>query len=333
MKNVESEIFDAEDLPAIDDGKPAESVTAITRTMPVADMEEQTLLLEKAVSVAPRYMAAFNTMLCTATFAEDWTQFGEGEKAKMCLGADGAMRIVSRCNFPIEFYDVGFKKETVTYEGYEGYRYIFEGFARLGCRSVHAIGQYSTREAFLGKRSGEWKTEEEINESHIRKGAHTYFKSAAIKDLLGIRNIPVDEFDKMAIASKKDPKKATSVKHNTGGQGGVSDGARELQNELNELLGRIAAVSLVVLFDDETGENVIGEVPQKVVDYIAEGHDNITTLTSYSLKALTTWVSKGKGNQADKKIDGHTNLQKIKEPQLKVLLRKTKKMMKDAGVE
>ena len=62
---------------------------------------------------------------------------------------------------------------------------------------VLVTGQYGTRDKFLGKAHGKWKSFEEINENEIQKGAQHICTGAGIKALLGLRNMPVKELNRI----------------------------------------------------------------------------------------------------------------------------------------
>ena len=331
MENKSENGFIEESLPILPDEGEATSAMTLAGEWGM-NIERQTYLMEKAVKYGQRLLQARNTLIRMFTYAEDWAQFGEGEKAKACVSAAGALRIVDKANFPIKYHDVQSRKENILDKDGSviGYRYVFEGYATMDSRVVHAIGQYSTRDAFLGKKGGDWRDPSEINESHIRTAAHTFFKGNAAKDLLGLKNIPYAEYEKLTNIVGQDANKSTSVKHKTGGQGGVSDAQRAAQDEINELLQELAGMCLVVTQEAIEGKIIhsISEPSSTLVNYISSNNaDPTDTYVKSSLKALTTWVNKSKNV-----VSGHSDLRKLSEKQAPFIKKQVIKLMESEGL-
>jgi hypothetical protein len=296
------------------------------------NIERQTYLMEKAVKYGQRLLQARNTLIRMFTYAEDWSVFGEGEKAKACLSAAGALRIVDKANFPIQYRDVTSRKENILDKDGSviGYRYVFEGYATLDSRTVHAIGQYSTRDAFLGKAGGEWRDPSEINESHIRTAAHTFFKGSAAKDLLGLKNIPLAEWERLTQTVGQDTTRATSVHHAQGTGGGITAGQRAMQDEILVLLQELAGMCLVISSQEVDGKIIktIAEPSGAMVNYISTNNADPTDIyVKSSLKAMTTWVNKG-----GKAITGHTDIRKLSAKQAPYIKKEICQLMEKEGL-
>lgn len=279
------------------------------------DIERQVTALEKAVKYGGRLVEARNKLIRMFTYAEDWTTFGEGDKARACLSAAGAMRIADKGNFPIRYFDVKCRKEWIKDKDdtIVGYRYIYEGYAQLYDRVVHALGQYSTRDNLLGKSGGEFKDYREINESYIQQAAHTYFKGNAIKDLLGLKGIPCAEFERLSKEIGQDPSKASTVKHASGTQGGIPQNERDAIDNLKKLLLNLSSAGKVIRYLEETGKYVVEDISPSLSDWASKQHDPYMALASASLKSLTTF--KGK----DGIVQGFTDFSKLKGKMLSIV--------------
>lgn len=194
--------------------------TELARTMAEGDPETMLSVLEKKASLAPRMRQAIETLMISQTYPEDWTIQGEGDRAKACLGSSGAERIGR--NFPIRYRDVSWKREDFADSSGKGYRYVYSGYAEMYDRTIYAEGSYSTRDEFLGKTHGQWRAVEDINEGDIRSAAHHIFMGNAIKQLLGLRGMPVSAFDNVMGRTQQEASKAGSVYHKAGAQGGTA---------------------------------------------------------------------------------------------------------------
>lgn len=281
--------------------------------------EQQVFAMEQAVKYADRLIRARNTLIRMFTYSEDWTSFGDGDRAKACLSAAGAMRIADKGNFPIRFFNVQSRKENIKDKdgSIGGYRYVFEGYAQLRDRVVHALGQYSTRDALLGKSGGEYRDPQEINESYIRQAAHTYFKGNAIKDLMGLKGIPWAEYEKLTASAGQDATRTTSVRHQSGTKGGISDDDRSRQAQLVKLLLDLANRNLTIVAEEQDGKVVqrIESVGEKLADYSSQQKDPYLTVAQSSLRSMTTF--KGK----DGIVTGVTDFARVKGRQLEMTLK------------
>jgi hypothetical protein len=303
-------------------------------TMSLDDVERQTLLMEERVRYMDRYMSAIWTLVRKITNDEDWTIFGhpdtEPEKASACLSADAALRIAHIGNLPIKTANVMRIKEDIIDKKTGknvGYRWTYKGDATLHGRTLKVIGQYSSREAFLGKVGGDYRDELEINENHIEKAAHTHFKGNCVKDLLGINKIPYLKY--LEITNKAGRSSAGSGKatHGSGTQGGVTDKQRADQDKLWTNLVQLAGLCLVVKAD-ENAVRSIGEPKEETVDYIKEKNaDPTETYARASLKAMTTFKN-NKGNI----VKGHDNLRKIKQKSAYMAGKELAELMANDGI-
>jgi hypothetical protein len=224
---------------------PMDTPTAeIIRMGNADDPEVMLAVLEKKAALAPRFKAALDFILISQTNAADWTRFGD----KMCLGSAGAERVGK--NFPITIFDVKWTRQDFTDTAGKGYRYVFEGKATLYGYMTYATGSYSTREDFLCKKDGAYRALEEINENDIQRAAENIMKGNSIKSILGLRGIPVEEWEQMMTRAKQNPTKAKSVEHGKGTQGGTTADDTTLQKELAEICVAIANAGYLVVSKD-----------------------------------------------------------------------------------
>jgi hypothetical protein len=166
----------------------------------------------------------------------------------MCLTSAGAERIGR--NFPITISDVSWKKEEWTDASGKAYRFIYEGRASMGGHTVHAMGAYGTRDAFLGKVDKQWKALEEINPTMLQNAAYHIFAGNCIKGVLGLRGIPKSEWEKMMASTGRKGAKTDKIEHGKGTQGGTTADDSTKQKELAEICIAIANAGKCVVSQD-----------------------------------------------------------------------------------
>lgn len=220
---------------------------ALAKVVAEGDPELMLAHLEKKAQLAARMRQAIETVLISQTYPEDWTCQGD----KACLGSAGAERVGR--SFPVQYRDVTWNKETFTDCHGEGYRYVYSGYASLYDRVVFVHGSYSTRDKFLGFKDGDWRPLEDINEGHVRNAAYHVFCGNAIKELLGLRGLPVSEYQRIMGATGRDAGKSSKVQRGRGTEGGsqATGDDHAHQKELAELCIGIANAGSTVEQDAE----------------------------------------------------------------------------------
>jgi len=293
------------------DFEPVESPsTEIVQILNEGDPDVQLAYLEKKAKLAGRFATALNTILISQTYPEDWSEHDD----KVCLSSAGAERVAR--HFSIRFYDVGVKKEEYTDTNGRAYRYIFDGNAAMADRIVYAQGAYGSRDNFLGKKSGEYRAIEDINENNIRNAAYHIFIGNGVKALLGLRGIPKARFNEIFQKQGEDPTKRSTVSYGKGTQGGTSGDDTKLQQEFGKLLVDMAN-NLQMVEVDETGRHFISET--------SEISDTMEVAKA-SCKALTSFYSK-----KDKKmVEGIDSAKMLKGQRLSIALQ-TVKMLQSKG--
>jgi len=278
------------------------------------DMETKVSRLERLAELVPRYERAIRQILIACTTPSDWHVFGEGDQAKVCLTSAGAERIAK--HFSIIFSDVSYKKELFTDANGKGYRYIYEGKARLGDSIVHAIGTYGTRDKFLGYANGQWRPVEAINEGHIQNAAYHVFVGNAIKTLLGLRNLSFNEYKELMQVAGKNA--ATTGQHSyaTGSQGGTAADDHDKQKELAELCINLARAGLTVVCENGDCTTMAYEGPEDY-DEIKLASEICCTLSAF--KGRNGWVQ---GKPASK----------LHGKRLDIALQKARECVKEAGI-
>ena len=215
------------------ENEPATS-TAIANVVSDGDPDQMLMVLEKKAAVAGRMRQAIETVVISQTYPQDWNIQGD----KACLASAGAERIGR--NFPIAFRDVTWKKEEFSDASGAGYRYVYTCYATLYDRTVYAEGSYSTRDEFLGKKGGEWRPLEDINEGDVRSAAHHICCGNAIKELLGLRGLPAAEYQRIMKGTGREPTKSPTVQRGKGTKGGTDPNDGRHQQELTEICMAIA---------------------------------------------------------------------------------------------
>jgi hypothetical protein len=230
--------------------EPAESSAkdlALTRVDQDVDPEHFLAVMESKAKMALRVRAAMEAVVFGQTYAGDWTIQGD----KACLSSAGAERIARQ--FQIQYEEVKWTKEEFQTDAGPAYRYVYEGYASMGGKRLYVIGSYSTRDKFLGYANSEWRPIEDINESHIRSAAYHVFMGNALKALIGMRGIPVAEFNRIMKGLGQDVPKQ-EVQRGRGTQGGAADPKEgQHKKELAEICMAIANAGQTVIGDKESG--------------------------------------------------------------------------------
>lgn len=263
--------------------------------------------IEKVAELAPRWEAALRVILVASTFPQDWQNFS----GKMCLGSAGAMRVGK--HFPIRYESWTCEKETFEDEHGKGYRYIYMCDAVLGARRVFCQGNYSTRDKFLGFADDEWRNIADIPEGNIRNAAYHICLGNAIKELLGLRAIPVEELQKIMKSTGQDAKKTGSHSYNNGSQGGTDPKDHEHQVELSGILLDLANRDYVITVDDKAK-------PMLTANEFASSDPN--KFASDSCFAISSfWAQKD-----DKVVGGKNSPRELKGQRLNISLAKAKEL-------
>lgn len=294
--------------PQNDSPEPANE-TPVSEIIQMSNSEDPSVLLailEKKAELAPRFKAALDFILISQTNAADWTKFGD----KMCLGSAGAERVGK--NFPITIFDVKWTKQEFTDAMGKGYRYVFEGKATLYGYMTYATGSYGTREEFLGKSNGAWRALEEINENDVQRAAENIMKGNLIKSILGLRGIPVAEWEAMMTRAKQNPAKAKSVDHGKGTQGGTGQDDTAMQQELAQACIAIANAGYIVVSQDFKVFEL--EAASDIADPMEVARLSCVTLSTFI----------GQGN---KKVEG-LGAKELKGKRLEMTLLKAREMQK-----
>ncbi len=274
------------------------------------DPDEYTRFLQAVAKNALAQREAIETILVTQSYAKDWKNFGN----KMALGSAGAERIARL--FPIqltEFKCLG--KIDFEDEHGKGYRYVYECRGQLNNRVLYSTGTYSTRDKFLGFAHDEWKDLADINENDIRMAAYRRCQGNAIKALLGIRNIPVEEWTRIMKMAGQDGSQAAAdgVPFASGTKGGTSKGDSAKQKELSEVVYEIVDAGYLCHYDGGNIEIASNDAPpedQANRDYAAKA----------CLIALTQFEGK------DGTVKGVTSYKMLRGKRLNVTLSRTKEV-------
>lgn len=134
----------------------------------------------------------------------DWVVFESedknsptGKRSSVCLSGAGADRVAS--SIGISFTNWKEKREEGEDEKGKWYRYWFEVDTSFGGRTIKVMGRSSSRDKFFGMAYGQLKELSDIDESNIRMAAFHNAMKEGVKILLGLRNIPLEEFEKAGI--------------------------------------------------------------------------------------------------------------------------------------
>jgi hypothetical protein len=279
----------------------------LARVMTDGDPEMMLDIIERKAKLASRFASAIMSILVTQTLPSDWTEF---DKGKMGLSSAGAERVGR--NFPIKIYNVSSRREDSVDAKGKYYRYIFEGYAIMGDREIFVTGAFSTREDLLGKKGGEWRPLDEINENDIRTAAYHIFMGNAIKSMLGLRDMTKEQIDKIYAANGVDSTRTNKVTHGSGTDGGTTQDDTKNQQELAKILIDLAN-ALKVIEVDEAGKYSLFEVSEV---------SDAMNVAKGSCKALTSFYSK-----KDKKmITGIDSVKALKGQRLSIALENAKRL-------
>jgi hypothetical protein len=97
----------------------------------------------------------------------------------------------------------------------------------IGGRRIEAIeGHAGTRDKFFGRAYGEWKALEDIKEADIKVAARRCCMKEAVKTILGLRRLPVQDAERLGLSLDK--VKTVSFTGGGGSQGAKEQAARGL---------------------------------------------------------------------------------------------------------
>lgn len=227
MENGEVVETEPMDKPNAGEHLPERAENASASLVTLAD-EDFIRDLETAAELAPRLETALFKVVCAVAYPEDWSD----QDGRACLSSAGAERFLK--HFPISFSD--WEKEKTEWEDDNGkaYRWIYRAIASFKGRQVLCEGRFSTRNALLGKANKQWKPLKDIDESDIMAAALHICQAAGIKQLLGLRGIPVSELVKFGVPAEKIKK----VERRKGAQGGstATEEEKGLQAEVRRMI-------------------------------------------------------------------------------------------------
>jgi hypothetical protein len=282
------------------------------------DPEMMLAALKRKAVVANELRQVVEYLIMTQTYPQDWTKQGDNA----CLGSAGAERIAA--HFQIAFEKPEVRKEEWQDERGRAYRFVFCGIATLdlagvGERVIYDEGKYGTRDAFLGKRKGEWRPLEDINENDIRAAAMHMWRGHCITSLLGIRNLPWEEYVRIMAGTGRDPSQTPRIERGRGTQGGTSADDNKHQKELAELCLEFANAAQVVEMDEDGNHSLRS---------ISDADDReAMALAQASCLALSSFVKDGE------KKEGKSSAKLLKGRWLGATLKKARKLKKAMGGE
>lgn len=293
--------------------EPEESQSmALAKTVAEGDPELMLAHLQKKAKTAGALKAAMETILLSQTYPQDWTIQGDGDKAKACLSSAGAERVAR--SFPIVYSGVKWVKEEFEDAHGKAYRFKYEGYAELYGRKVYVHSSYSTRDAFLGKKGGEWRDPAEINEGHIQNAAYHVFCGNAIKELLGLRGMPVQEYQRIMRGTGQDAAKSATVTRGQGTHGGSSENDSKHQAELGKICIEIANMGRTVVRDEQNN---------MVMMPVGDGDDRTPLDIAKDIcRQLSGFYSK----KDEKWVDGLDSAKALKGKRLDITLNKAREL-------
>jgi hypothetical protein len=283
------------------------TATGLARVLSDGDPEMMLDIIERKAKLAGRFAAAIQSVLVSQIMPSDWCEFDGG---KMGLSSAGAERVGRM--FPIKIYNVTNKREDGVDAAGKYYRYIFEGYAIMGDREIFVTGAFSTREDLLGKKGGQWRSLEEINENDIRTAAYHIFMGNAIKSMLGLRDMTREAVDAIYATNNVKSDKIKTVTHGSGTQGGTSADDTKNQQELGKILVDMANACKMIVVDDK-GSYAIEETSEV---------SDAMEVAKASCEALTSFYSK-----KDKKmVKGIASIKALKGQRLSIALDNARRM-------
>lgn len=188
--------------------EPEDTGNEIQRYAPNEDPIE---LAELRLERVKRFVA----LSLQVTNEKDWTEI-DGEPYLRATGAEKVARL-----FGVSWTQPDVK--CVDEEDANGKYYIYTAAAdfflsgRPG-ESIGVMGRCSSRDKFFGTKDGKAKETADVSKENIMAKAMNNMINNGIKRLIGLRNVSWEMF----LAAKLDRSKMSSVRHQSGGQGGTS---------------------------------------------------------------------------------------------------------------
>ena len=234
--------------------------------------------IENVVAKAEKFFEVQSRIRIVAirlTNVNDWVN----EDGKPFLQWTGASKIAR--GFGVCYDNPVFSSERISDDKGEYIVYTCAANVQWNGQTVPEIGTGSTRDAFFGKRGGEFLPLSEIDLNNVKKKALTNFLNRGLKSLLGL-SYTWEEIEQIT-EGKISRQLCTSVKHSKGTQGGKTDSPEtgKKREELWKMLKDIcmndeamAKQELVKLTQYEykgkqiPGKDDINRVSEKQVDYL-----------------------------------------------------------------
>lgn len=104
------------------------------------------------------------------------------------MGAAGAERVASFLGITESNWTQG---EKIWSEDRKHFAWKYEVDMTFAGRTVHVMSLVGTRDRFFGKKDGQWKPLDEVQEDDIRKAALRAARKEGVRTVTGMRNIPV----------------------------------------------------------------------------------------------------------------------------------------------
>ena len=198
---------------------------------------------------------AMERIITEMTYRDDWVVFDD----KVALGSAGAGRLLK--TFPFTFSNWTANKETWSDELGEAYRWVYECECELWGSKVLVTGKYSTRDKFLGKAHGELRPVSSINENDIRSAAQHIAIGAGIKELLGLRNMPKSELDRIFGSLQREGSQTKTAGYEAEEKGDLSEAKKKTTELLDEMFGqdevaKTNALKAASLFTGKDGKDM-----------------------------------------------------------------------------
>ncbi len=288
--------------------EPMPPTTDLIRVEQEMDPDDELAYMQKMAKNSPALKQAQETLLFTQTYPKDWVVFGE----KASLTSAGVERVARFFSIKLsEFENLG--RQDFADEHGKGYRYVYQCRAQLRDRALYATGTYSTRDPFLGKARGEWKDLADINENDIQQAALRRCRGNAMRALLGLRQVPVEEYRRIMRLTGQKGAESSSVPFASGAKGGTSKDDSTKQVELSNIVYDIVDAGMAVAYD---GGNI------EIIASDAAPTDSISR--DFLAKASLLALSQFEGDTGT--VKGVTSYKMLRGKRLNVTLGRTKEV-------
>lgn len=181
-----------ERVEAVDTDVEAEGAVTVVEPPQSLDQMDTVIGVAQRIDAYAKAMDAIVGAVVKRSYPGDWVvhkkDFEKDEDQKANMGAAAAERMAAFVGITESKWTAGAKEWS---DEHKFYTYTYEADFTFGKRTIHVISRVGTRDKFFGKKDGQLKPLEDVQEDDIKKAAFRACRKEGVRTLLGLRNVPV----------------------------------------------------------------------------------------------------------------------------------------------